>query len=135
MLSQTTRYALNILGFLVREQGVRTRGEEIARSTGVPSNYLSKILNRLRKQGLVEAEKGWGGGFQIRPEALGRPIRDVLTIFDGVDSADPKDCAFGLARCDAENPCPLHSYWERLRDLRAEMLGRTSIEDLGKRAT
>ncbi|MBK7702550.1 MAG: Rrf2 family transcriptional regulator [bacterium] len=38
----------------------------VAAATGIPVNYLSKILNQLRKAGLVESRKGWGGGFQLR---------------------------------------------------------------------
>ena len=132
MISQTARYALNTLGFLVRNRDDRIRGEEIARNTGVPANYLSKILNQLRKQGVVEAEKGWGGGFRIRPDALNRPIRDVLAIFDGVDSTERTDCLYGLPECDDKHPCPLHSYWERIREIHAEMLSNTTIEDLGQ---
>ena len=131
MLSQTSRHALNILGFLVRENGVRTPGETIARHTGVPANYLSKILNQLRKQGIVEAEKGWGGGFLIRPDALERPIRDVLLIFDGVAGAEPTECVFGLGKCDSSHPCPLHFYWEQIKQIQADMVSRVTIRHLG----
>ena len=79
MVTQTARYALNVLGFLVRAEAERVRSEDIARQTGIPANYLSKILNQLRKQGVVEGEKGWGGGFRIRPEALQRPIGEIVT--------------------------------------------------------
>jgi Rrf2 family protein len=130
MLSQTSRYALNILGFLARDPETRVRGEEISRQTGIPANYLSKILNQLRKQGIVDAEKGWGGGFRLRPESLERPISDVLAIFDGVESTDRRDCLFGLPECDSENPCPLHQYWEQIRTIHARMLQSTTVADL-----
>lgn len=131
MVSQTFKYALNILGCLVREQGGRIRGEDIARKTGIPANYLSKILNQLRKQGIVEAEKGWGGGFRLRPRALKRPIRDILVIFDGIESTKREDCIFGLAKCDESHPCPLHHYWERIRAIYVEMLTNMKVKDLG----
>ena len=132
MISQTSRYALNILGFLAGNQSRRTRSEEIARATGIPANYLSKILNQLRKQALVDAEKGWGGGFQLRPEALRTPILDILTIFDGVDSTKQEGCLFGLPQCNAEDPCPLHPYWEKIRSVYHEMLADTRIADLAR---
>jgi len=130
MLSQTSRYALNILGFLARDPAQRVRGEEIARGTGIPSNYLSKILNRLRKQGIVDAAKGWGGGFRLREESLAKPISEILQIFDGVESTERNDCLFGLPHCDASNPCPLHSYWEKIRDIHGTMLRSTTVADL-----
>ena len=110
MLSQTSRYALRILGFLVENQGCRTRGEQIAEATGIPSNYLSKILSQLRKQGIVDSEKGWGGGFELRRDARDIPIRQILQIFDGIDVFREKKCVFGLASCSADDPCPLHPH-------------------------
>ena len=131
MVGQTSRYALNILGFLVRSNGSRSRSADIAQSTGIPANYLSKILNQLRKQGIVEAEKGWGGGFQLRQDALDRPIEEILVIFDGVDSTRREDCVFGHSTCNADQPCPLHPYWERIRSVYREMLSTTTVADLG----
>ena len=131
MISRTSRYALQILGFLARECGHRSRSEEIARRTGIPANYLSKILNQLRKQGVVDAEKGWGGGFQLCDEALDRPIEEILVIFDGVASTRRDECAFGHPECDSDHPCPLHPYWERIRGTYREMLSKITVADLG----
>lgn len=132
MLSRTTRYALRILGFLADRGEGRIRGEEIAKATGIPANYLSKILNQLRKQGIVDSEKGWGGGFELREDARRVPIQRVLAIFDGLDSMTQQECVFGLPRCDADNPCPLHAHWERIRGSVEEMLTETTIGDLGR---
>jgi Rrf2 family protein len=130
MFSRTAKYAFGILGYLVENRGTKTSGEQIAQHTGIPANYLSKILNQLRKRGFVDAEKGWGGGFEIRPDALDRPIRDVLEIIDGVDSVDHRDCVFGLTSCDDDNPCPLHPYWERIRQAYKEMVTTRKVSDL-----
>jgi Rrf2 family protein len=130
MVSQTSRYALHILGYLVRHPGRFVRGEEIAGATGIPGNYLSKILSQLRKNGLVEARKGWGGGFAVLESALDRPIRDVLQIIEGAEVVERTDCAFGLPACDASHPCPLHGHWEKIRRTYHEMLSETRIGDL-----
>lgn len=132
MISRTARYALGILGYLAQRPGERVPGAAIARDTGVPANYLSKILNQLRKNGIVDAEKGWGGGFQLRARARRRPIRDVLAIIDGAESLGPRECLFGLPDCDAANPCPLHSYWEEIQEIQTEMVTSVTIADLAK---
>ncbi len=132
MLSRTSRYALRILGFLVEHQGSRIRGEEIAGATGIPANYLSKILNQLRKQGLVDSEKGWGGGFELRKKARSVKIREVLRIFEGVDVSRDKECVFGLAKCDSNNPCPLHSHWVQIQGGMDQMLTSITVKDLGR---
>ena len=83
MISQTGRYALRILGHLADRTGQWIQGREIAAATGIPANYLAKILNQLRKRGLVSSQKGWGGGFLLRDQALGVPIAEVLELIDG----------------------------------------------------
>lgn len=130
MLSQTARYALHILGFLAERRGEMVAGDEIAATTGIPANYLSKILNQLRKAGMVESRKGWGGGFRLEESASARPIRDVLAAIDGVASTERTDCVFGLPSCDPDNPCPLHGYWERIRSTFDEMLLENTVGDL-----
>jgi Rrf2 family protein len=132
MVSRTATYALHVLGALAGRPAERLRGEELARETGIPRNYLSKVLNQLRKQGLVDAEKGWGGGFRLAPGALARPIRDVVAVIDGPTGAAPHGCLFGLPRCDAADPCPLHDRWERIREGFDRMLGEVTVADLAR---
>lgn len=102
----------------------------MADATGVPASYLSKVPNQLRKVGLVEAKRGWHGGFKLRDEALDRPIRDVLAALDGIASIEGSGCAFGLPRCDEEHPCPLHPQWEEVRRRFQEMISEIRIRDL-----
>ncbi len=130
MVSRTTRYALQILGYLAGHGGERVNGDEIARQTDIPANYLSKILNQLRKAGIVESQKGWGGGFIVKPEALRRPIGDVLEIFEGRGPGRADACVFGLPQCDEKTPCPLHSHWAKIRKTYDRMLEETTISKL-----
>lgn len=128
MVSHTGRYALRILGFLAGRPGVWVQGTQIAEATGLPANYLSKILNQLRKRGFVLSQKGWGGGFMLAEEAARLPILSVLEALEG--PRPEGECLFGLARCDAENPCPLHGYWEKIQETYVTMLKAVTIGDL-----
>jgi Rrf2 family protein len=128
MISQTVKYALRTLGYLADHPGEWIQGEQIATATGIPSNYLSKILNQLRKRGVVYSQKGWGGGFLIEEAALEIPISEVVELFDGKRVKDA--CVFGLGQCDAEEPCPLHPHWEAITRNFEEMLGAVTIRDL-----
>lgn len=130
MVSQTCKYAFHILGYLAHRRGDLVRGEEIAAATGVPANYLSKILNQLRKNAIVESRKGWGGGFRVREDALQRPIGDIVAALDGVESTQRNDCALGLPQCNLDRPCPLHEPWQAIRSTFEKMLSETRIADL-----
>jgi len=128
MVTQTGRYALRTLGYLVDRQGERVQGREIAAATGIPANYLSKILNQLRKRGLVASQKGWGGGFALERRALALPISEVLEIFEGPRVLN--GCIFELRECDDANPCPLHHRWQRVREQYEGMLSEVKVADL-----
>ena len=130
MWSQTSSYALRTLGYLATHRDRWVLGKEIAEQTGIPANYLSKVLSQLRKKGMVRSLKGWGGGFQLREDALSSPILGVLELFDG--ARDAEACLFGLPRCDAANPCPLHSHWERIRGEIDSMLTTVTVGQLRK---
>lgn len=128
MMSQTGKYALRILGFLVDRPNERVQGDQIAQATGIPANYLSKILNQLRKRGLVESQKGWGGGFTLAKGAPKIPIATVIEVFDGKKSEQA--CIFNVSACDPLHPCPLHSDWERIATAYDHLLSSTKIADL-----
>lgn len=131
MISRTPKYALNVLRCLARNPGRRMPTKDLARETGVPANYLSKILDQLRKRNVVEGEKGWRGGFRLRPEALELPIQTVVDIFERSSlKTAPEPCIFELGRCDSENPCALHHQWERIRAQRDAMFWTTKVKDL-----
>ena len=129
MVSQTGRYALRILAYLVDHPGQWVQGSQIAAETKIPPNYLSKILNQLRKSGFVLSQKGWGGGFQLKESSRRAMISKVLDRFDG--PRDDRRCFFEMRRCDVNRPCPLHDHWERIQSQYREMLSSTTIGDLG----
>lgn len=129
MVSQTGRYAVRILGFLLEQDGERVQAREIARRTGIPQNYLSKILNQMRKLGWVRSRKGWGGGFQLAGRARRVTMRRVLEQIEG-PRAEAGSCVFHLGDCDCDNPCPLHHHWERVQEAYNDMLGSVTIGDL-----
>jgi Rrf2 family protein len=128
MVTQTGKYALRILGYLADHPGEWVLGRAIAADTGIPANYLSKILNQLRKAGFVLSQKGWGGGFFLHERAARRPIGDVLELFEG--QKDNGACVFDLKPCDAGNPCPLHNSWDRVRHEYETMVGEVVVGNL-----
>jgi Rrf2 family iron-sulfur cluster assembly transcriptional regulator len=130
-LSQTGRYALRILGFLADHPGEFVQGREIAARTSIPANYLSKILNQLRKSGFVDSQRGWGGGFLLPERAKRARIAEVLEAIDG--PRDKGACLFELRRCDRSHPCPLHNHWEKVRERYESMLRSVSLGDLRTR--
>lgn len=130
MISRTGKHALQILGHLVKHEGEWISGQDIAIETSIPANYLGKILNNLAKHEFVESRKGWGGGFTIRSEAMGRPISEVLEVVEGPTAAESKECVYGLGQCNDEQPCPLHQHFKPIRSAFENMLNDVTVRDI-----
>jgi Rrf2 family transcriptional regulator, iron-sulfur cluster assembly transcription factor len=131
MISRTGKYALRILGYLAERPSEWVLGKDIATATGIPANYLLKILNQLSKHGFVLSQKGWGGGFRLRDEAREIRIESALALFEG--PFNQRECLFGLASCESDDPCPLHDAWETIRRSYTDMLQATTVGDLASR--
>lgn len=115
MLSTTSQYALRALSHLARRSGDAVLGRDLARSVGIPANYLSKVLLTLRNAGLVDTTRGSGGGYRLRRPATEIHLIDVVELFDEVSRTKP-GCFLGRTRpCSEVKPCTAHSTWKGLQ--------------------
>ncbi|MCS6863681.1 MAG: Rrf2 family transcriptional regulator [Gemmataceae bacterium] len=105
MFSQTVEYALRAVIHLAHEAPEARTTAQIAEATRVPKDYLSKILQGLAKKGLLQTQRGVGGGI-----SLSRPPEEV-TILDVVNAVEPITryftCPLNLPN-HGTNLCPLH---------------------------
>ncbi|MCG3179795.1 MAG: HTH-type transcriptional regulator IscR [Phycisphaerae bacterium] len=127
MFSQSAEYALRAV-LLLAESGQRKGGRQIAEELDVPANYLSKILMQLCRQGVLDSQKGWGGGFELAKKPGEIRIGAVVGPFEG--SETPRDCILGSDRCGDDDPCALHSYWKQIKTIYEMMTERITVADL-----
>jgi len=109
---------------------VQSRAKQIAEDTGIPVEYLRKVLQRLTRSRLVQSERGRGGGFRLGKtpskitlleivEAIEGPVDEMAFVGDGLLRGRLREETVGLRR------------WRRhvsqgLRDL----LSDTTLADL-----
>ncbi len=131
MLSTTAEYALRALISLAQEPDKATLGRDLAVSSGVPANYLSKILLDLKKAGFVQAVRGTGGGYR-----LGRPPGEVhlIEVVEFVDGAAARPGCFlaGSDACSDADPCLAHDRWAVVRDQYVAFLESTTLADVSE---
>lgn len=105
MISQTVEYALRAVAQLAQQAPEACTTEEIARVTKVPRAYLSKVLQALVRGGVVNSQRGIGGGMTL----VKTP--QELTILEVVNAVEPiqriRTCPLGLAS-HGVHLCPLH---------------------------
>jgi len=129
-LSQTTGYAVRALRCLQEPGGHPMLVEEVAEFTGIPRSYLSKLIHKLAKKGLVVARRGHHGGVVLARPATEITLEDLSEAIDGV--AWRKRCLMGLMGCTSENPCVLHHFWEETLDQILARLRSVSLADLAQ---
>ena len=128
-LSRSAAYAISAIAYMAAQPGGRRCGvQEISKQQDIPISFLGKILQLLRRQGLLRSVRGIGGGYQLAvPAEQIRLVNIVAALGEGTGR---DQCLLRSKGCSEENPCVLHS---RLADLRRrldEMLESTSVADL-----
>lgn len=107
-------------------------GKEIAAELDIPANYLSKVMLTLRNSGIVEAVRGFHGGYRLQKPAGKIPLVDVVELFEGV-STRPQ-CFLGENHvCSDETPCAAHNFFKSVRAAYIRFLERTTIASLARR--
>ncbi|MEX0905385.1 MAG: Rrf2 family transcriptional regulator [Balneolaceae bacterium] len=94
-------------------------------------HFLTKILQQLTAEGLLESFKGPNGGVRLTRPGNEVPIIEVVIAIDGPGLFT--DCALGLPGCGHAKPCPLHDKWADTRDGIREMFEKTTLTDLAKK--
>lgn len=83
MFTQTVDYALRAMVALASDPEQSKTTEELAEKTRVPKAYLSKVLQSLKRSGLIFAQRGLGGGVRLAHSP------DDVTILAVVNTVDP----------------------------------------------
>lgn len=128
MLGQAAGYATTALGYLATAGGTPLLVKEIAEACDIPAPYLAKIINSLRRVGLVQTQRGIGGGV-----TLARKPAEISLYMVAELLADPicnRRCMLGVAQCSDERACPAHKFWTEHRDVTIAFLKNTTIADM-----
>lgn len=134
ILSQTAEYGLRAMVWIAAQPpGEPLLARDVSAGTGIPVEYLSKILRRLVLAGVLESRKGRGGGFTLSRPAETISFRNVLEAVDAYPVEDR--CAFGWGVCSRSRPCPLHSSWEAISDAFQKWAAESHLGDSGGRSS
>ncbi len=101
---------------------------EISKLTGIPQNYLSKIMHALGRAGLVSSVRGPGGGFQLRTPSQRVTAYEIVALFEDLGSR--RRCFLGRDICSDEHSCSAHDRWKRVWAVYEEFLQKTTLTTL-----
>ena len=113
---------------LICKDNQRIQVDEIARELNVPKHFLSKILKKIVKNGILNSTKGPYGGFSINEKTVSTFLYDLFVIINGETHFD--NCVLGLNKCNPDQPCPLHDKMQPSREEVYLLFTRTTIGNL-----
>ena len=127
MFSQTVEYALRAVVHLAFEAPHPRTSDQIADATRVSKTYLAKILQNLVRKGVLNSQRGVGGGMTLAVPP------DTLTILDVVNAVEPirriDTCPLGLA-AHGVRLCPLHKKMDNALAMVEEVFRGTTLADI-----
>lgn len=131
MITKTGVHALRAMAVLAElQQGAYAGAGDIAQRIGAPRNYLGKLMRVLADQGVLESQKGKGGGFRLARDPHGISLFDVMEPIERVSRWS--GCFLGRSRCSEDAPCAVHSDWGEVRDAYLRFLRQTNVADLNR---
>lgn len=130
-LTHWTDYTLRVLMYCAacqtRELPVTIT--EIAEGHGISRSHLTKIVQQLGAQGLLETNRGRGGGMRLVMSAkdinIGQVVRQTETDFNMVECFDP-----ALNQCGISQWCKLKGVLQRATASYLAVLDDVTLADL-----
>jgi Rrf2 family protein len=134
MLSKKAKYGLRALVHLAHKYGQGTTLiSQLAQDEKIPKKFLEIILLDLRKHGILQSQKGKGGGYQLNkaPEEIN--LGDVIRILDGPLAPIPcvsKTAYARCADCRDEKTCEIRRVFQQVRDAISVVLDGKTLADM-----
>ncbi|MBO0587419.1 Rrf2 family transcriptional regulator [Sporosarcina sp. E16_8] len=126
--SKATNYALHTIMYLTSIASEKRIGvQQLAEAQGVSPSYLSKILTKLVKAGMIESVSGANGGYKLRPYWETISFLDIIhaiegstSLFDGCLNHNP-ECLIQKVMVSAEEKMEHELVNQKIGDLAKKM--------------
>jgi len=109
-----TDYAVRCLVYLKdRKNEICVLGD-ISKATRIPSAFLSKILQKMIKGGLVRSVKGKKGGFRLAKDPDRISVYNIMQAVCGCETVMKVVCSKTKEPCTFLKSCKIHVVWQDL---------------------
>ena len=100
---------------------------DLAAAVDVSPAFLSKVLQRLVRSGLVASWRGKKGGFELLGRGRAASLLEILQALDGVPELN---VCLEPGGCGRSPWCGAHLVWTEAQDRMREVLSSASLERL-----
>jgi Rrf2 family protein len=102
--------------------------ETLAQVQRLPERYLAKIVQDLRRAGLIRSVRGARGGYMLARAPAAIEVLDIVRCLDG--SVAPTECVDDPAVCVSAPKCVAREVWARVNDAIVDVLESVTLQDL-----
>jgi Rrf2 family protein len=104
-ISDAASLALHTMVILAAQPDSTFSNREIASLLHASEHHLSKVLQRLTREGLVSSARGPKGGFKVSPEWKKITLLQVYEAIEG--PMETRECLLSRPACGNDNECIL----------------------------
>ncbi|MNO45753.1 HTH-type transcriptional regulator IscR [compost metagenome] len=127
--TKATNYALHTMLALLDASPVKPIGvQQLAELQGVSPTYLSKILTRLVKAGMIESVSGVNGGYRLSRKKEDITFLDIIHAIEGTASLFECDFVHG-------DECSIQAVMKEAEEKMESHLKNTKLTDLVQKQT
>ncbi|QEN05364.1 Rrf2 family transcriptional regulator [Thiospirochaeta perfilievii] len=128
-ISTKTRYGFRLMVYLGLNEtsGEPTQLGEIAEKEGLSLKYLEKIVQMLKRNGLVTVKRGPKGGYSLASESGKISLLSIYEALEG--SCAVVECTDGNI-CDRQNLCSTANIWCDLSNVISNFFSERTLRDI-----
>ncbi|MGJ8670194.1 MAG: SUF system Fe-S cluster assembly regulator [Oceanococcus sp.] len=126
-LSKQSDYATVLLSHLANTQGRICNVSELSQATHVSSPMVSKTLKILARAGLVDSERGSGGGYRLNRQPRDISIADIINAVEGPIAVTQCSSQDG---CSIQSHCQIRPHWQVINSTIINSLKQLNLAQL-----
>ncbi len=129
-LTRAADYGVRVMIHLANGiPGTRSSLTDLAEAAEVSPAFLSKVLQRLVRAGLVASRRGKRGGFELVERGRQASLMDILAALDGVPELNA--CLLN-GGCHRSSWCAAHLVWAEAQEKMRDVLTVATLQRLAR---
>jgi Rrf2 family iron-sulfur cluster assembly transcriptional regulator len=129
-VSSKSQYGLRALVFLAQKDRLVSIAD-ISEHEHIPYDFLEKIIQRLKKEGILLSERGAHGGYALAKNPEDISLKMVLEALG--DMRPPAKCIDGS--CEMSEGCASRSIWSEVYHSIEKELSRVTLDRIAEHAS
>jgi len=129
--SKKIEYGILAMDFIAsKDENVSAK--EISNSLDIPFEFLSKTLQKLMKEGLIESRQGIRGGYKLAKNPCDISVLDIIIALD--ENPNIIEC-YGnniYSKCQNIKVCSIKYPMQKLQDEINNLFDKLTIEEMSK---